>query len=72
MEKDKVSIIITAFKEPKTIGKAITRLAKQKIANEIIIVAPDEETLLEAKKLKRNCFVKRSWRWKTSSFKLSC
>jgi len=53
MEKDKVSIIITAFKEPKTIGKAITQLAKQKIANEIIIVAPDEETLLEAKKLKK-------------------
>ncbi|MBS3072636.1 glycosyltransferase family 2 protein [Candidatus Pacearchaeota archaeon] len=54
MKKDKVSVIITAFKEPKTIGKAITQIAKQKLANEIIVVAPDKETLLEAEKLKEN------------------
>ena len=54
MQKNKISVIVTAFKEPKTIGKAITQLAKQKIANEIIIVAPDKETLSEAEKLKKD------------------
>lgn len=53
MKEKKVSVIITAFKEPKTIGKAITQMAKQKIANEIIVVAPDKETLSEAKKLRK-------------------
>lgn len=48
----KYSIIITAFKEPKTIGKAIENIAANKIKNcEILVVAPDDETLSAAKKL---------------------
>ncbi|MEK6873872.1 MAG: glycosyltransferase [Nanoarchaeota archaeon] len=54
MKNSKITVIITAFKEPKTIGKAIIQLAKQKIANEIIVVAPDDDTLSEAKKLKKD------------------
>jgi len=49
-----ISIIITAFKEPRTIGKAIEAFAKQKYpGSEIIVTAPDEETLNEARKLKK-------------------
>lgn len=48
----KYSIIITAFKEPKTIGKAIENIAANKIKNsDILVVAPDDETLSAAKKL---------------------
>ena len=49
-----ISIIITAYKEPKTIGKAIEAFKNQKIKekHEIIVVAPDEETITEAKKYK--------------------
>ncbi|HLF54035.1 MAG TPA: glycosyltransferase [Candidatus Nanoarchaeia archaeon] len=46
-----VSAIITAFKEPKTIGRAIKAIAMQKVADEIIISAPDKETLSVARKL---------------------
>ena len=46
-----ISVIITAFKEPKTIGRAISAIAKQKIADEIIVSAPDNETLSVAKRL---------------------
>lgn len=50
----KYSIIITAFKEPNTIGKAIENLTANKIENyEILVVAPDDETLDEARKLKK-------------------
>ncbi len=47
-----ISIVITAFKEPLTIGKAIESFLKQDIKNkcELIVTAPDRETLLEAKK----------------------
>jgi len=47
-----ISIIITAFKEPKTIGNAIEQILKNKIGDkfELIIVAPDEKTLDVAKK----------------------
>lgn len=46
-----ISIIITSYKEPKTIGRAITAIIEQKIpAYELLIVAPDEETLDEARK----------------------
>lgn len=46
-----ISVIITSYKEPKTIGKAIEAIAKQKVKDcEIIVVAPDDETLNEAKK----------------------
>jgi len=49
-----ISIIITAFKEPDTIGKAIKSFIKQDIEQdyELIVMAPDNETLLEAKKYK--------------------
>ena len=47
-----ISIIITSFKEPKTIGKAIEAFQNQKIKEkyELIVVAPDKETLNAAKK----------------------
>jgi len=47
-----ISIVITAFKEPETIGKAIESITTQKITEnyELIVTAPDNETLLEAKK----------------------
>jgi len=50
---DKMSVIITAFKEPKTICKAIAAIKSQLGKNdEILVVAPDDETLEEAKKIK--------------------
>ena len=50
-----ISIIITAFKEPKTIGKCISSFKEQNIKDyEIIVVAPDKETLNIAKKYKVN------------------
>lgn len=49
----KNSVIITSYKEPKTIGKAISAMAEQKIKEtEIIVLAPDKETIDAAKKLK--------------------
>jgi len=43
-----ISIIITAFKEEKTIGKAIEFFTKQKIKNyELIVACPDKETKIE-------------------------
>ena len=41
-----ISIIITAFKEPKTIGKAIESFVSQKIDEEyeLIVACPDKET----------------------------
>ncbi len=48
-----ISIIITAYKEPRTIKKAIGAIAEQNLpAHEILVVAPDRETLEEAQKLK--------------------
>ncbi|MFA5175682.1 MAG: glycosyltransferase [Candidatus Nanoarchaeia archaeon] len=51
-----ISIIITGYKEPKTIGRAIEAFQKQKIKEkyEIWVVAPDKETLNVAKKYKVN------------------
>jgi cellulose synthase/poly-beta-1,6-N-acetylglucosamine synthase-like glycosyltransferase len=50
---NKTSVIITAFKEPKTIKKAIESIILNKIKNiEILVVAPDDETLEEAKKIR--------------------
>ncbi len=49
-----VSVIITAFKEPETIGRAIESFLKQrKFISEIIVVAPDKETLSIAENYKR-------------------
>jgi len=46
-----ISIIITAFKEPKTIGKAIESFINQNLTNyELIVSAPDKETLEVIKK----------------------
>lgn len=41
-----ISIIITAFKEPKTIGKAIESVLNQNLTEEyeLIVACPDEET----------------------------
>lgn len=47
----KTSLIITSFKEPKTIGKAVMVIVPQiGKDDEIIVVAPDKETLEAAKK----------------------
>ncbi|KKS14334.1 MAG: hypothetical protein UU72_C0049G0008, partial [candidate division WWE3 bacterium GW2011_GWB1_41_6] len=45
--KQRITIIITAFKEPKTIGKAISTFLNQKTKYkfDILVSAPDEETL---------------------------
>ena len=52
--KKMISAIITAYKEPKTIQKAIISLAEQPIKDmEVIVVAPDRDTLSEARKLKK-------------------
>jgi len=51
-----ISVIVTAYKEPKTIGKAIEQILKNKIKEkyEIIVVAPDDETLNVARTYVRN------------------
>lgn len=47
-----ISAIITGYKEPRTIGRAVSCIAKQLGKNdEVLVVAPDDETLREAKKL---------------------
>ncbi|OIO80966.1 hypothetical protein AUJ84_01990 [Candidatus Pacearchaeota archaeon CG1_02_32_132] len=51
-----VSVVITSFKEPQTIGKAINAFLNQdnfNIIKEIIVVAPDDETLDVAKKMSK-------------------
>lgn len=47
-----ISIIITSYKEPKTIGRAIEAILKNKLPKEyeILVTAPDKETLNAAKK----------------------
>tara|TARA_Y100000310_G_C20644454_1_gene795775 strand:- start:592 stop:1479 length:888 start_codon:yes stop_codon:yes gene_type:complete len=49
-----ISIIITSFKEPDTIGKAISSIIEQDIDHdyELIVSAPDMETLMVAKEYK--------------------
>ncbi len=48
-----ISIIITAFREEKTIGKTINSILNQDLKDsEIIVIAPDRDTLNEAKKYK--------------------
>ena len=50
-----ISIIITSYKEPKTIKKAILSVTRQKLPDyEVIVTAPDDETLNEAKKLQKS------------------
>lgn len=46
-----ISVILTAFKEPRTIGRAIQAFGEQLgPKDELIVTAPDKETLDEAKK----------------------
>lgn len=47
-----ITIVITAYKEPRTIGKAIEQILKNKLKEdyEILVLAPDEETLAAARK----------------------
>ncbi|MEK6894807.1 MAG: glycosyltransferase family 2 protein [Nanoarchaeota archaeon] len=54
----KTTVVITSFKEPKTIGKTIDSFLKQKTKRkfEIIVSAPDEETLDVARKYKVKIF----------------
>lgn len=49
-----ISIIITSYKEPDTIGKAISSFLEQNIKEkfEILVLAPDKETLESARKIK--------------------
>ena len=54
-----ISVIITSFKEPKTIGKCIKCIADRKYSGipkdfEIIQVSPDKETLQEGQKMAEN------------------
>jgi cellulose synthase/poly-beta-1,6-N-acetylglucosamine synthase-like glycosyltransferase len=50
-----ISIIITSYKEEKTIGKSIEQILKNKMGDyEILVVAPDEKTLLVAKSYRNN------------------
>jgi len=50
-----ISIIITAYKEPKTIGKAIEAILANNIPDkyELLVFAPDEQTLRVAEKYKK-------------------
>ncbi len=50
-----ISIIVTGYKEEKTVGKCIKSITGQKIKEkyELIVVAPDKETLKAAKKASR-------------------
>ena len=51
-----ISIIVTAYKEPKTIGRAINSLLENRLPNqyEVLVLAPDNETLNEAGKIAKN------------------
>jgi glycosyltransferase involved in cell wall biosynthesis len=62
-----ISIIITAFKEPKTIGKCIEAIINQDIKEdyELILSAPDKETQDIAKTYqKQNKNLSRPWKRK--------
>ena len=73
---EKTSVIITAFKEPRTIGKAISAIEKQiSKKDEILVVAPDKETLEAAKKFsnkdKRIRLIKDSGNGKPAAMNLA-
>ncbi|VVB75959.1 Glycosyltransferase AglE [Candidatus Tiddalikarchaeum anstoanum] len=46
-----ISIIVTAYKEEKTINKCLKSITSQKISEpfEVLVIAPDKETLMSAK-----------------------
>ncbi len=69
-----ISVIITAFREPNTIKKAVSSLAEQSNKDsEILVTAPDDETLNEAKKLKFSNlrFIKDSGKGKSAALNLA-
>lgn len=69
-----ISIIITAFKEAKTIGRAIESILKQKPENyELLILAPDDETLDAAGKYsgRKIRIIKDSGKGKPSALNLA-
>lgn len=67
----KISVIITSYKEPKTIGKAITAVLNQNIPNlELLVVAPDDETLNAARKHKKVITVKDEGNGKSAALNL--
>src|SRR3989338_338132 len=51
-----ITVIVTSFKEPKTIGRAIDSLLNQRTKNKynIIVSAPDDETLDVVKRYSKN------------------
>jgi cellulose synthase/poly-beta-1,6-N-acetylglucosamine synthase-like glycosyltransferase len=54
-----ISIIITAYKEERTIGKAIESILKNNLKDfEILVTAPDDETLNAARLFKKNKKIK--------------
>jgi cellulose synthase/poly-beta-1,6-N-acetylglucosamine synthase-like glycosyltransferase len=54
-----ISIIITAYKEERTIGKAIDSILKNNLKDfEILVTAPDDETLEAARLFKKNKKIK--------------
>ena len=68
-----ISIIITAYKEPKTISKAINSILSNKINEkyEILIVAPDKETLDIAKRFENVRILKDKGEGKPSALNLA-
>jgi len=69
----KTSVIITSFKEPRTIGKAITAIIPQlSKGDELIVVAPDNETLGAAKKASKKVkIIKDEARGKSAAMNLA-
>ena len=67
-----ISIIITAFKEPRTIGKAVeaVEFGTKGIGHETIVIAPDKETLNVAKKAGAK-IIKDSGRGKSAALNLA-
>lgn len=58
-----ISVIITAFKEPKTIGRSVETFAKQLAGkDELLVIAPDRETLAEAEKHKKSILLSELYR----------
>ena len=71
-----ISVIITAYKEPRTIAKAVSTILSQiSSKDEILVIAPDKETLNEAEKIskkdKRVKLVKDQAKGKPSAMNLA-
>jgi len=68
-----ISIIITSYKEPKTIGRAIKSVLNNNIKEEyeIIVVVPDEATLKEAKKYKQVKTIKDKGKGKPAALNIA-